>query len=1295
MRRNRLSFGQKAALALLMGSLIWPDAGMAFAGNRRPEPGREYLASEKEGDFGQKKGTPSQLEESARRAEETAPAATSSVLTENAPAAPSAVPVENAPAAPSAVPVENVPAATSSVLMQETALTASLGDLWDGWEADFSFLDGSQGEGTRRKPYQIRTRAQLMGLSQLAAMSMTVDPGNEPYVGNYEDAYFELTADLDLGGMEWIPIGYYRDSSEFAGENPHPFCAHFDGNGHTVSNFRLNHADWPGTGFFGALDSAEVTDLFLRPGKTVTGSRSVGILAGSCVDSRIYNCRVQGDARGSGRVGGLTGLLEASVAENVTALVTLDVAAGSERLAGGIAGEAARGSAVVDCRVETGDNRTARIQGTDATVGGIVGLQNDADLYNVYVSGTVGGAGSRRVGGVTGERVAGDLKVARFEGTIGQSGTGAAGYRGTFIGFREESAYFRYGEDVAYLFADSEQKIAANVCGSGIPDDNEYTYGAHIGFSHGGDNFYTLVQGGVTRTEDARYYYEELEDGIFSILDGELGGETDAEKIGYDLDHFAPNDAGRPVRGYLVTIPQIDTVSGGRNYYDVAVLEARGSGPYYRTLDKERRGAIEPGTVVTVTTAAKNTQEAKYQLDGAPTYTEGGKRRETAYQKGGEYSFVMPQENTELSARYRKVAVSVTTVPAVVKLHVTEERTGDRKNPSKVTRVTDDNGHLIATYINGELEQGTQVQPVSVGAVVDTANDVEDASVRWSVDDADLIALLPNGDEDEQGYTLKSASIRLNLDSAFFADTIRKLEEEQKKTDYQYAIPSTIYGAGHQNGGVAILTASTRPSASFEGKECKANARIEVTFQIRDRTYVAAEHASLNQGTLEFTVTRRLSGNRLHPQEQIEVTAPQALTAGFSPSFFDQKEISWSVSDPAVIRADADGRSASVSAVADTGWIRDLIAADAGNQKNDPYRKQTASGNRSAVVTVLGEDMLGNRRTASCEGTVFFETVDETTVYAEKLEADPAEISWELKLEKTGPRSRPTLTWTGAEAKKLTVCVLPEQTSNRAVSFEESDESLRVSEDGTAEVNLDAGWIRELDARSLQQGTHRAVITVRSEDGGCARQIPVVLSCEITDRTYRRSSSSGGSSGGSSGSSSGGSGGGSPGGPVSGTSGSAAVGPAAAGPAGGVTGEWTLDPAFGVWRFQSAGRLYRNEWAYICNPYANTAAGQPAADWFRFDAEGHMVTGWYTDTDGNLYYLWPQSDGSQGHMLTGWHWLPGPDGMRRRYYFNEISDGTRGRLYRDGTAPDGSRVDADGAWTVDGVVQVMSPDVKG
>ena len=209
-------------------------------------------------------------------------------------------------------------------------------------------------------------------------------------------------------------------------------------------------------------------------------------------------------------------------------------------------GEAADDSRIIDCQVHTGDNSTSRIQGTDATVGGIVGLQNGAALYNTYVNGTIGGSGSQNVGGLVGERISGDLKVGRFEGMIGQSGTGAAGHRGTFIGYRAPANYFKYGDDIAYLFADTEAKIANNVCGSGISDDNQYTYAAHIGYSHARDNFFTLVSGGVTRDVDERYFYEELEQGILSIVDEELGGEMDAESVGYDLDHFAPNDAGRP-----------------------------------------------------------------------------------------------------------------------------------------------------------------------------------------------------------------------------------------------------------------------------------------------------------------------------------------------------------------------------------------------------------------------------------------------------------------------------------------------------------------------------------------------------------------------------------------------------------------------------------------------------------------------------------------------------------------------------------------------------------------------------
>lgn len=62
--------------------------------------------------------------------------------------------------------------------MPRVSVSASLGNLWENWDvADLSFLDGTHGLGTKQKPYQIRTKHQMMGLSFLAAFGMQPDYG--------------------------------------------------------------------------------------------------------------------------------------------------------------------------------------------------------------------------------------------------------------------------------------------------------------------------------------------------------------------------------------------------------------------------------------------------------------------------------------------------------------------------------------------------------------------------------------------------------------------------------------------------------------------------------------------------------------------------------------------------------------------------------------------------------------------------------------------------------------------------------------------------------------------------------------------------------------------------------------------------------------------------------------------------------------------------------------------------------------------------------------------------------------
>lgn len=862
------------------------------------------------------------------------------------------------------------------------------GDLWNNWVGDLSFLSGEKGEGTEEKPYQISTKAQLMGLSELAAKGMVIEEAEGTYPGDYTGAYFILTRNIDLEGMEWMPIGFYCNESDFLTGEVRPFKGHFDGNGKTVSNFRLYRPEWSDMGLFGVLQDSSVTDLTVKPGYVVTGKADIGILAGRAENSAIRDVTVMGTVHAEGCAGGIIGEISAgTVIENCAAdHVAVDAGSEKEVFVGGIAGKAAE-SLIADCEVNTGDSVTARIQGK-GYVGGIVGFQNGTDLFNVHVMGTIGGSGSQAIGGVTGKYASGKMKVARFEGTIADSGMGSLSREGTFIGTHDTGFHFRYGietgSDLAYLYADSEGKIAAGVCGSGIPDDNSFGYDAHIGFWHGKDNFFTLVQGQNTRAETERYFYEELENGILYVIDT----EEYARDLMYTPDHFAPNSVGRPTRGYLISVLQIDTAANVEDYYDVAVITARGESAYSKELDKENRGAVAAGDVVTVITAPKNTAEEKYQMEGVPMYTDTlGECVDMAYQTGGAYTFVMPAHDTEITAVYKKVAVDVRVEPEEFVFRVIQERSGDRRNPSVVTEVKDGNGKLIARYVNGALEQGTKVQEVTIDAIVDKNNDVADSRVSWSVDDSNLLILKENADEDSEGYTKMSASVELNLQADFFKDIIEKAEKKQMENGYRYAISDTVYGNGTQ-GGLAVLTAKTRPASSFEGKPVMANCRVPVTFQIKDKTKVAVEDVKLDKQELEFTVTRKLTGHRKNPKEEIVVDAPQTLYATIGPEYSDKKSVEWAVGDPYVIRLNggegaqnANDKNVLAEAVQDAKWIKDLMTVDDISYGNDYKTVRNACGARETEIAVTVSDVLGNRETASCAVKVNFVTEDQTTLW--------------------------------------------------------------------------------------------------------------------------------------------------------------------------------------------------------------------------------------------------------------------------------------------------------------------------
>ena len=134
--------------------------------------------------------------------------------------------------------------ATASDASGKIAVFAADDEIWGADVGDMSFLSGRSGDGSKEKPYQLTTKEHLIGLAVLASMGMEIGSGEGTYPGNYRGAWFELGKNIDLSGMNWIPIGFYRTGADMRAGKVSPFEGHFDENGKTVSNFRMYQ---PGT----------------------------------------------------------------------------------------------------------------------------------------------------------------------------------------------------------------------------------------------------------------------------------------------------------------------------------------------------------------------------------------------------------------------------------------------------------------------------------------------------------------------------------------------------------------------------------------------------------------------------------------------------------------------------------------------------------------------------------------------------------------------------------------------------------------------------------------------------------------------------------------------------------------------------------------------------------------------------------------------------------------------------------------------------------------------------------------
>ena len=988
-------------------------------------------------------------------------------------------------------------------------LASSTGDLWNGWQGNTNW----DGEGTKAFPYEINELSDLCGLSEMVA-------AGEDFSGKY----FVLTGDIDLGNLtanngNWNPIGWYQNRKDIGKAVTNKFAGNFDGAGYSITGMRIvNVKDTlNNVGLFGAVEGGSIKNLTVE-GEISSAGDNVGILAGSVSeDTNIYNVKVENSSISSegdagGLVGEVTGKKNAKSGtvtfENCIADGIIINSRADGGYVGGIAGNVQNAN-IVDCEVRTYDGNSDRIQGS-GYIGGIAGRMRGSNLFNVYVDGTIGGSGAQAVGGIVGKYESGDLILARFAGTISRTNQGTASREGTFVGTRDAKDKFTYGvnknDNIAYLFTDTAAK-AKNVFGSSIDKDNSFTTDAHIGYWEDNERVFHLVAGSVDKEVKDKFFYEELEDAVKHIIVNKHGNKVSIgadgsyfDGVDYKLDHFAPNSYGAPIKGYLVSIPRIDTHNAdGTNDSDVATLTAIGqtANSYYRQIDMNNPSAVAPGDTILVGTAPKNKGNNKYQMvydemeQGKvkpPTYTdEDGNVVDMAYQSGGSYTFTMPESDTELNVEYIKVTTQLTMTPAETTLKVVQTRDGDRKNPQITTVVYDESGKQIAKYL-GDTEQ-VAPNPVSVTATHNGEGSANDRTVIWSIDNADLVTL---SNVDTDTYTTKDAYIMPNLKSSFITGIINKKVQEQVDSGYAEAIDNTVYSD------VATLTASTNPDTSVNNIPVVGNTRVNVTFQIVDNTTRRVEGLNLNQTNATITVTRKLTGDRLNPTETIASDEATVLAASLYPEQPFNKNVTWKWDDSFIttentgdhkenlsvsVRFDADGK-------ANPAWIQNVINADNQKRKDDKYAKISGNSTMTTKVTATADDQTHGNVSSTCNITINFVTVDETVVHPETVEMSQSEVKYDLSITKAGDINSKEIANKGFDATDLDATVNPQLADDDAhkpydntVTWTVSDaDALTVDQNGNITPNKNAQWIKDAQKLAPYKATKTVEVYATAND---------------------------------------------------------------------------------------------------------------------------------------------------------------------------------------------------------------------
>ena len=322
-------------------------------------------------------------------------------------------------------------------LVVTTSVAQALPTLWNGQPATI-IENAAGGSGlTRNNPILIKDAAELAyfakqvnagGILLAVTHGTSIDnTKTSSYDSGFDRYHFALSADINLNGHDWVPIGQFENS----------FSGHFDGAGHVVKGLKISiqstTSNYVYAGLFGQVWNGTIRNLgvWLAP-EGITASLSQGsIYAGGLVGhmsgwktfAGIRNCYVESETNGAVSITG-TRIKEA--------------------YAGGIVGYVSTlfgGSCLLTHCYATVDVE-AKMSGSNSNVyaGGITGGGRYTEKVTVsytYATGKVEGNGTNDVytGGICGNQDRGTIAYnLALNKSISCTSTGGGEYINRIVG---------------------------------------------------------------------------------------------------------------------------------------------------------------------------------------------------------------------------------------------------------------------------------------------------------------------------------------------------------------------------------------------------------------------------------------------------------------------------------------------------------------------------------------------------------------------------------------------------------------------------------------------------------------------------------------------------------------------------------------------------------------------------------------------------------------------------------------------------------------------------------------------